>query len=165
VPQNYTEAARWYLKAAELGDMAAEVYLAGAYRRGQGVPRNYVQAARWFLEVIGPITLHSERRQGWTTLVALLSLVASLVVSRGRWGLPGWLSSAFISFGGAVYVLHLALRPQCCWPGRTFGIAFFATISVAYAYAAVAEALRARKSSAGPDQPPTPPADGTVSAA
>ena len=168
VPQSYPEAARWYRKAAEQGDMAARLYLADAYRRGQGVPRNYVQAAGWFLKVIGPVTLHSERRQGWTYLVAVLLALAALValfVPRSRWEHPKWLERALFSAACAVYALHLALGPRWCFSGRVLVAVVFATLSVSYAVGAVIEAVRARKRGSGPGQPPTAPTETTASLA
>src|SRR5450755_2078382 len=47
VSQNYREAAKWYGKAAELGDTHAQLELAIKYALGQGVPVNYVQACKW----------------------------------------------------------------------------------------------------------------------
>jgi S1-C subfamily serine protease len=48
VPQNYTEAARWYRKAAEQGDIAAINKLGGMYEWGRGVPQNYAEAVKWY---------------------------------------------------------------------------------------------------------------------
>lgn len=165
VPQSYTEAARWYRKAAEQGEMVGRYYLADAYRRGEGVPRNYFEAAYWFLKFFGPIALHCTRRQGWTTLITVVLLLSAVLVPKRRWGRARWLPSALISVGGATYVLHLVSRQRWCWPGRTFGIVFFAAMSVAYAYAAVGEAVRERKSGSDPGEPPTPPAEAPVSPA
>jgi TPR repeat protein len=47
VPQNYTEAAMWYRRAAEQGDSLAQYSLGLLYDRGQGVPRNIVEASTW----------------------------------------------------------------------------------------------------------------------
>ena len=43
-----TEAARWFLKAANLGDPAAQTYLGYLYMRGEGMPRDEKQALQWF---------------------------------------------------------------------------------------------------------------------
>ena len=48
VPQNYTEAAKWYRKAAELGDVEAQLYVGRMYANGQGVPQDYALAHMWF---------------------------------------------------------------------------------------------------------------------
>ncbi|WP_354095625.1 tetratricopeptide repeat protein [Bradyrhizobium sp. RT10b] len=44
VPQNYTEAAMWYRRAA---DSLAQYSLGLLYDRGQGVPRDIVEASKW----------------------------------------------------------------------------------------------------------------------
>jgi len=49
VPQDYKQAADWYMKAAEKGDIAAEMHLAALYRDGsKNFPRDMVQAAEWY---------------------------------------------------------------------------------------------------------------------
>jgi hypothetical protein len=48
VPQDYAEAVRWYLKAAEQGVDLAQTYLGGMYDQGRGVPQDYAEAAKWF---------------------------------------------------------------------------------------------------------------------
>jgi len=48
VPQNYAEAARWYRKAAEQGDVDATRILGLAYYLGKGVPQDLVQSYFWF---------------------------------------------------------------------------------------------------------------------
>lgn len=48
VPRDYAEAAKWYLAAAENGNMFAQYELADLYVRGLGVPQDYRQALHWF---------------------------------------------------------------------------------------------------------------------
>lgn len=49
VPQNYTEAAKWYRKAAER-DIALAQYIVGVmYEHGQGVPQNYAESYFWLV--------------------------------------------------------------------------------------------------------------------
>jgi hypothetical protein len=54
VPQEYTQAAVWYRKAADQvgapsdAPVLAQFALAVLYERGQGVPQNYAQAASWY---------------------------------------------------------------------------------------------------------------------
>jgi uncharacterized protein len=50
MPQNYAQAARWYLKAAEQGSADAQEELGDMYRNGTGVAQNYSQAAAWYLK-------------------------------------------------------------------------------------------------------------------
>ena len=48
VAKNSSDAARWYLLAAEQGDATGQTNLASLYRRGKGVAQDFVQAKRWF---------------------------------------------------------------------------------------------------------------------
>src|SRR5262245_60425388 len=48
VPQNYTEAAKWYRRAAEQGVARAQSSLGRLYEGGQGVPQDYAEAAKWY---------------------------------------------------------------------------------------------------------------------
>jgi TPR repeat protein len=47
LPQDYTEAVKWYTKAAEQGHSLAQRNLGLMYYKGQGVPQNYEQAYIW----------------------------------------------------------------------------------------------------------------------
>ena len=47
VPQDYEEAVRWYLRAAEQGDVEAQVNIGIMYFEGRGVVQDYVQAHKW----------------------------------------------------------------------------------------------------------------------
>ena len=47
VPQNYTEAALWYRRAAEQGDSLAQYALGLLYDKGLDVPRDIVEANIW----------------------------------------------------------------------------------------------------------------------
>src|SRR5947207_5841323 len=46
--QDCIEAARWYRKAAEQGNLSAQSNLGVMYYRGQGVTQDYVEAHVWF---------------------------------------------------------------------------------------------------------------------
>ncbi len=49
VARDYKQAAEWYLKAADKGDVAAELHLAALYRDGsKNFPRDMTQAAEWY---------------------------------------------------------------------------------------------------------------------
>ena len=48
VPQDYAEAMRWFRRAAEQGDPAAQSELGVMYHKGQGVLQDYAEAMRWF---------------------------------------------------------------------------------------------------------------------
>jgi S1-C subfamily serine protease len=45
---NYDEGVKWYRKAAENGDVAAEWNLGNHYKLGQGVPFDLSEAAKWY---------------------------------------------------------------------------------------------------------------------
>jgi len=48
VPQDYTEAMKWYRLAADQGDAWAQSNLGWMYRKGQGVPQDYAEAVEWY---------------------------------------------------------------------------------------------------------------------
>jgi TPR repeat protein len=48
VPQDYTEAAKWYRLAADQGYAPAQTSLGLAYETGRGVPQDYVEAMKWY---------------------------------------------------------------------------------------------------------------------
>jgi TPR repeat protein len=48
VPQDYAEAAKWYRRAAEQGNVYAQSILGAMYANGQGFPQDYAEAAKWF---------------------------------------------------------------------------------------------------------------------
>ena len=48
VAQDFTKAADWYTRAAELGLTRAQANLGNMYLRGQGVGQDYEEALKWF---------------------------------------------------------------------------------------------------------------------
>ena len=48
LPRDYSEAFRWFQKAAEQGDAIAQVKLGGLYWRGNGIAKSRGIAAAWF---------------------------------------------------------------------------------------------------------------------
>ena len=48
MPQDYTEATRWYRKAADQGNATAQSNLGTMYDKGQGVTQDYIQAHIWY---------------------------------------------------------------------------------------------------------------------
>ena len=48
VPQDYTEAAKWFRLAAEQGDAWAQYFLGVRYANGEGVPQDYTEAVKWY---------------------------------------------------------------------------------------------------------------------
>jgi TPR repeat protein len=49
VPQDYTQAAIWYRRAADQGHSGAQYELGLLYDKGQGVPVNVIQAEKWLI--------------------------------------------------------------------------------------------------------------------
>lgn len=47
VPEDYTEAFKWYKKAVEQGHAVAQLHLGEIYDKGRGVPKDYVMAYKW----------------------------------------------------------------------------------------------------------------------
>ena len=50
VPQDFTQAAKWYTQAASQGHVKAQLYLGLLYQKGQGVEQDYRQAAIYYLK-------------------------------------------------------------------------------------------------------------------
>ena len=48
VPQNYSEAVKWYRLAAEQGIATAQYNLGAMYANGEGVPQNDAEAVKWY---------------------------------------------------------------------------------------------------------------------
>jgi len=48
VPQDFAEAANWFLMAAEGGHLDAQANLGFVYEQGRGVAQNHGEAARWY---------------------------------------------------------------------------------------------------------------------
>ena len=48
VTKNYSEAVKWYRKAAEQGDTFAHYNLGVCYDNGQGVNKDYTEAVKWY---------------------------------------------------------------------------------------------------------------------
>ena len=48
IPQNDTEAVRWYRMAAEQGNATAQLKLGVMYFEGRGVPQNDTESVQWF---------------------------------------------------------------------------------------------------------------------
>lgn len=57
VPQDYAEAAKWFLKAAKQGNVEAQFQIGASYNKGQGVPQDYAEAAKWFLKELKRATM------------------------------------------------------------------------------------------------------------
>ena len=48
MPQDYAEAAKWYGRAAESGDVRAQSILGFMYAQGEGVPQDDAEAVKWY---------------------------------------------------------------------------------------------------------------------
>ena len=49
VAQNYKEAVKWFQKAAEQGNVDAQVSLGARHAFGEGTPKNFIRAHMWFV--------------------------------------------------------------------------------------------------------------------
>lgn len=47
-PQDYSEATKWFRKAADQGDAMAQTYLGRNYENGRGVKQDYTEAVNWY---------------------------------------------------------------------------------------------------------------------
>lgn len=48
LPQDYTQAVKWYRLSALQGDIPSQIALGTLYRIGVGVPKDYVEAVKWY---------------------------------------------------------------------------------------------------------------------
>jgi TPR repeat protein len=55
VQQNYEEAGKWWIKAAEGGDLAAARHTWNLFRNGEGVARNPTIANQWAVVIGEPV--------------------------------------------------------------------------------------------------------------
>jgi TPR repeat protein len=53
VPQNYTEALKWFRKAVEQGNAEGQFNLGVMYAMGEGVPENKAEAVKWWRKAAG----------------------------------------------------------------------------------------------------------------
>lgn len=129
-------------KAADQGELVAQMYLAIAYRRGLGVPRSYVQAGRWYARAVGTIAIRHERRRSWTPVISIFLFVASLVLPQKRWRGAQRVSCGLMSLGFAAALFYFASGFRPAWSIRLVAIALCAIMSVAYALAALSAEVR-----------------------
>ena len=65
VARDYEQAAEWYQKAADKGDIQGELHLAALYRDGgKDFPRDMVQAADWYLKAADQGDVGAEATMG-----------------------------------------------------------------------------------------------------
>ncbi|MBI4634355.1 MAG: sel1 repeat family protein [Deltaproteobacteria bacterium] len=53
LPQDYTEALKWFRLAARQGDVYGQFNTGFMYEKGQGVPQDYAEAAKWYRQAAG----------------------------------------------------------------------------------------------------------------
>jgi TPR repeat protein len=63
-----TQAATWYRKAADQGDMVAQGHLGRLYRLGTGVPRDAAQAAKWSIKAASQGNAAAQANLGYMSL-------------------------------------------------------------------------------------------------
>jgi uncharacterized protein len=65
VPQNATEASKWFRRAAEQGDAEGCFRLGWLYARGEGLPQNFEQAAEWYEKAANKGHAVAQLSLGW----------------------------------------------------------------------------------------------------
>ena len=70
VQQDHSEAFKWYMKSAELGDVEAMLKLGAAYENGLGVVKSYGEAFKWYMKASG--TGHGRGVEGLAKVERLL---------------------------------------------------------------------------------------------
>ena len=80
VPQDYTEAMKWFRKAAEHGVAEAQFSLGALHLRGDGVPQDYAKAVKWW-------------RKAW---MLLAMMVDPLNVFQETWSMRGYLPACYL---------------------------------------------------------------------
>jgi len=66
--KNPAQAATWYRKAADQGDMVAQGHLGRLYRLGTGVPRDAAQAAKWSIKAASQGNAAAQANLGYMSL-------------------------------------------------------------------------------------------------
>lgn len=65
VPQNSTEALKWYRLASDQGYPAAQFTLGAMYDKGDGVPQDYKEAAKWYRLAAGQGIPNAQLKMGF----------------------------------------------------------------------------------------------------
>ena len=65
VPQDNTEAVKWYRKAAGQGNADAEYSLGVHYASGQRVPQDYAEAVKWYRKAADQGKAYAQHNLGW----------------------------------------------------------------------------------------------------
>ncbi len=91
-PQDYTEAVKWFHKAAERENAWAQFNLGKLYENGHGVPQDYVQAHTWYNLAAsdfdsrdGPILPAFERREAVASRMTSQQIVEAQRLAREWW--------------------------------------------------------------------------------
>jgi hypothetical protein len=63
--KDYAEAMRWYRKAADQGDAAAQANIGLLYRNGWGVAQDYAEAMRWYRKAADQGNTTGQHNIGW----------------------------------------------------------------------------------------------------
>jgi len=63
--KNYSEAERWYRKAAEQGDSDAQYSLGAMYYLGHGVSQDYSEAVKWYRKAAEQGYAEAQTNLGW----------------------------------------------------------------------------------------------------
>jgi uncharacterized protein len=92
VPQNFSEAAMWYRRAAEQGNGSAQYSLGLLYDKGFGVPRDQVEAHRW-LNLATSVASPRDRERRERVRDAIASKMSREEIALARTRALGWAPS------------------------------------------------------------------------
>ena len=65
VPQDFVQAVQWSLKAAQQGNIEAQLNVGLAYQNGDGVEGNFVEAAKWLRQAANQGNTVAQANLGW----------------------------------------------------------------------------------------------------
>lgn len=85
VPQNPTEAAKWFRKSADQGFAEAQHKLGSCYKYGRGVPKDDAEAVKWFRKVAEQEYFNAEAQFNLGVCYQLGEGVSKDVVEASKW--------------------------------------------------------------------------------
>jgi hypothetical protein len=93
VPQDLTEACKWYNRAAERGVSDAQLNLGVAYALGRGLPQNLTKAYKWLNLATASYVTESQRSQAARARDLVASRMTSTEVAEAERQSRDWTSA------------------------------------------------------------------------